>query len=163
MTLPVSEPSWLAFTRPSTGSDAVQTLPIDRSREFREYDYPRRPGVYTPLDHFIQRYKEPDRFLTDEVVRTAITEGKLTNNGDGCACFQLPRGGVTYYLIAGFHNVGYRIMITGWPWLHDRDEARYSGEWSSRELDAIEALNNRDDRTHSDEWGDYTNWATQHT
>jgi hypothetical protein len=137
----------------------MKTLPIDRSRQFREYDYPDNPGLYTPLRHFYQRYKEQERFLTDEVIEACIEEGDLRDNHDGCACFRKEWGdGVAYYLIAGFHEKGYRVIVTGWPHLHDREVALNSGRWSSSELDDIEALNERYQEGFADDYPVYSDW-----
>jgi len=139
------------------------TLPLDRSRRFDPSLYPQDPAAYTALDHFIQRFKEPERFLTDEVVRTTIEDGDLRDNGDGCACFRQPWGdGVAYYLIAGHHYDGYRVMVTGWPWVHNREAALDSGRWSNDELDTIEQLNERKKTHFSDEWADYVQWSKAH-
>lgn len=137
----------------------MRTLPIDRGRQFREYDYPQKPALYTPLRHFCQRVKEDERFLTDEVIRTCITNGDLRDNGDGCACFRKEWGdGVAYYLIAGFHEKGYRVVVTAWPHLHDRQSALDSGRWSSDELDQIEALNNEYGSGFRSEYPAYAEW-----
>ena len=137
----------------------MRTLPIDRSREFREYDYPRQPGLYTPLRHFGQRFREPERFLTDEVVETCIAEGDLRDNGDSCACFRKEwGGGVAYYLIAGFHKKGYRVVVTAWPHLHNREIALRSGRWSSGKLDTIEELNEQYQDRFEDKYPAYSQW-----
>jgi hypothetical protein len=137
----------------------MRTLPVDRNREFREYDYPQTPGLYTPLRHFCQRFKEDERFLTDEVINSCITEGDLRDNGDGCACFRKEWGdGVAFYLIAGFHEKGYRVVVTAWPHLHDREAALNSGRWSSDELDTIESLNERYQDRFADDYPAYDEW-----
>ena len=137
----------------------MKTLPIDRGRDFREYDYPQTPGIYTPLRHFIQRFKEPERFLTDEIVERCIRYGDLRDNGDGCACLRLEWGdGVAYYLIAGFHEKGYRVVVTAWPHLHDRQAALDSGRWSSDELDTIEQLNEQYQDRFEDNYPAYDEW-----
>lgn len=116
----------------------MKELPLDRSRPFRESDYPRELSEYTPLRHFGQRFKEDDRFLTEEVIQACITEGDLRDNGDGCACFRKKWGeGVAYYLIAGFHKKGYLVLVTAWPRVHNREAALDSGMWSPEELDII--------------------------
>lgn len=137
----------------------MKTLPIDRGRTFREYDYPRKPSLYTPLRHFSQRRREEERFLDGEVINSCIKEGDLRDNGDGCACFRKEwGGGVAYYLIAGFHEKGYRVVVTAWPHLHDREAALSSGQWSSDELDTIEALNNKYQDSFEDEFPAYNEW-----
>lgn len=159
MTLPTPELSWDAFTVPSQSS----TLPIDRSRSFDPADYPAEPSAYTPLDHFVQRFKEPERFLTDEVVRRTIREGDLRDNSDGCGCFRKPwPNGVAYYLVVGYHHDGYRIIITGWPWVHDRETALDTGEWTTTELDTIKKLNDRNHTYFADQWQEYVKWSKQH-
>lgn len=93
-------------------------------------------------DHFAQKFRNPRRFLTDEVVRSTIETGWLRDNKDGCGCFVKPWGeGVTYYLIVGYHQDGYPIAVTAWPFLRDREAALNSGEWSSEAIDRIEELN----------------------
>ena len=137
----------------------MTALRTDQSRTFREYDYPKEPGLYTPTRHFIQRAKEPERFLTGEVIEACITEGDLRDNGDGCACFRKEwGGGVAYYIIAGFHEKGYRVLVTGWPHLHDRKRALESGRWTSGELDTIETLNERHQDSFEDEYPTYDEW-----
>lgn len=137
----------------------MRNLPIDRSREFREYDYPRKPPLYTALPHFGQRRREDERFLTDEVIRECITNGELRDNDDGCACFRKEWGdGVAYYLIAGFHHRGYRVAVTAWPHLHDRQAALDSGKWASTELDAIHDLNERYIDHFTDKFPAYDKW-----
>lgn len=137
----------------------MKTLPLDRSRPFREYDYPSKPGVYSPLPHFVQRFREDERFLTDEVVEKCIKEGDLRDNGDGCGCFRKVWGkGVAYYLIVGFHEKGYRVVVTGWPHLHDREAALDSGRWSTKELDTIKSLNDRYQDRFENEYSAYDEW-----
>lgn len=137
----------------------MKTLPIDRNRTFREYDYPSKPGVYSPLRHFVQRFKEEERFLTDEVIEECIENGDLRDNGDGCACFRKEWGdGVAYYLIAGYHEKGFRVLVTAWPHLHDRQAALDSGRWSSKELDTIESLNQRYQDDFEDDYPAYGEW-----
>lgn len=137
----------------------MRSLPVDRSRTFREYDYPREPALYTPLSHFAQRQKEGERHLDGEVINSCIKDGELRDNGDGCALFRKEWGdGVAYYLIAGFHEKGYRVVVTAWPHLHDREDALNSGRWSSTELDEIEALNERHQDRFADEYPAYSEW-----
>lgn len=142
----------------------MKTLPLDRSREFREIDYPNQPQLYTPLRHFFQRFKEPARHLNAEVINETINFGDVRDNGDGCACFRKEWDGVAYYLIAGFHEEGYRVIVTGWPHLHSRRIAKESGKWSAKELDEIEELNvkyqQKQDDSHPfrDEHSDYNEW-----
>jgi hypothetical protein len=134
-------------------------LPIDRNRNFRASDYPRKPSAYTPLRHFGQRFRENRRHLDEEVVEACIREGDLRDNEDGCGCFRLEWGeGVAYYLIAGFHERGYRILVTGWPHLHDRKAAMKSGRWSSSELDDIESFNQELNRGFSGKYPNYDEW-----
>lgn len=139
----------------------MKTLPIDRSRAFDPSDYPQEPEAYTPLQHFCNRFKEDERFLTPEVINKCISEGDLRNNHDGCACFRKRWGGVAYYLIAGFHEKGYRVLITGWPHLHSREIAMDSGRWSSEELDTIEELNDKKSESFGDKYPEYQKWLQQ--
>jgi hypothetical protein len=134
-------------------------LPVDRSREFRAIDYPQQPQLYTPLRHFIQRMKEPERHLTPEIIRETINHGDLRDNEDGCACFRKVWGnGVAYYLIAGFHEEGHRVLVTGWPHLHHRGPALESGRWTRDELDEIHELNESYQQRFEDDYPAYSEW-----
>jgi hypothetical protein len=137
----------------------MRNLPIDRSRDFRASDYPKQPSLYTPLRHFSQRRREEERFLSGEVINSCITEGDLRDNNDGCGCFRKEWGdGVAYYLIVGFHKKDYRVVVTGWPHLHDRDAALDSGKWLPNELDTIDALNERYQTRFADKFPVYDEW-----
>lgn len=137
----------------------MKTLPIDRTRTFRESDYPREPAKYTILCHFSQQRREDNRFLSSEVINACITEGDLRDNQDGCACFRKEWGqGVAYYLIAGYHLKGYPIIVTGWPHVHDYRAALKSGRWSADELDAIQELNRETEDRFEDKYPQYDAW-----
>jgi hypothetical protein len=138
------------------------TVGIDRSKPFNPDDYPRDPSAYRATTHFGQRFREDERFLTDEVIRKAITEGELRNNGDGCGCFVQPWGsGVKYYLLVGHHLSGYRIAVTAWPYVHDRRKAMNCPLWSTKQIDVIERFNN-EAKSRRDTLRSYTNWLKQH-
>lgn len=143
-----------------TGYDG---LPLDRSMPVTSHLYPRDPAEYTPLDHFVQRFKEPRRFLDGDIIEEAISEGEFRDNEDGLACFRLPKGGVSYYILAGYHQDGYRVLVTGWPHLHSRHDAIESGYWSSRELDTIEQLNSEYNESLADNYTEYVQWSKEHT
>lgn len=119
--------------------------------------------MYVPLDHFIQRYHESERYLTPEVVKRTIERGDFRVNDDGCGAFRYVWGeGVAYYFIVGYHEKGYRILITGWPHVHHRGAALESGRWTDDELDDIEALNARtQDPSRRDEWREIINDVRQ--
>ncbi|UBF22348.1 hypothetical protein HRTV-11_gp91 [Halorubrum virus HRTV-11] len=142
-----------------------QVIPIDRSRRFHPSDYPHQPEAYHVCSHFRQRMKESERFLDGEVIARCIVEGDLKDNGDGCAAFSWTRNGdgVEYWFLAGFHLDGYRIAVTAWPYLRDRQKALKSG-WIDDELDTIEAFNkkSRNYRRFSEEWAEYVNWSKRH-
>lgn len=141
------------------------TLPIDRNKRFDRDDYPATPKAYEPLDHFVQRYHNSRRFLDKELdgieaVRRIITHGKLRDNSDGCGCFVLKWYGVEYYLVAGFHEKGYRIAVSGWPINRDRQKAVESGRWTQEELDAIDAMNNDHfEDSFGNEYDEYIEWS----
>jgi hypothetical protein len=140
----------------------MKTLPLDRSRAFDPSNYPRRPSRYSPLPHFLQRFKERKRFLNGKVIYDAVTKGDLRDNGDGCACFRKVWGaGVAYYLIVGFHEEGHLVYVTAWPHLHHREPALNSGLWSPTELDAIEALNEQYQTRFADHYPEYDEWLQQ--
>jgi hypothetical protein len=146
-----------------------QSLPIDRNREFDPDDYPTTPTAYCPIErHFGQRLKDPERMLDREldgvhVIRRTITRGQLRDNKDGCGCFVLNWHGVQYYLVVGFHEQGWRVIISGWPMLQDRTTALNSGRWTGEELDTIEAFNNRHFGSYwTDEWDTYVEWSKNH-
>ena len=127
-------------------SDTKSTLPLDRSVPFCTSLYPRDPDAYEPLDHFYQRQKDPERYLLKRIdgrsaVRTAILEGSLEDNGDGCGVFILDHHGIEYYIVVGFHYEGFRVAVTAWPHCRDEQRARDSGAWSSKEIETIQAFN----------------------
>lgn len=148
------------------GEMGKKTIPIDRSREFNPSDYPHQPEAYHMWWHFRQRMKEPERFLDGEVIARCIVEGDLKDNGDGCAAFSWtrPGDGVEYWFLAGFHEDGYRIAVTAWPYLRDRQKALRSGRWSEDDLDTIEAFNkkSRNYNRFSEEWSEYVAWSKAH-
>lgn len=110
--------------------------------EFDEDDYPRDLSYYTPTDHFVNKMKDDRRMLETEIVEEAVENGELCDNGDGTACFKTRVGeGVGYYVICGWHEKGYRVLITAWPHLHDREAALDSGLWSTLDLNKIAELN----------------------
>lgn len=141
-------------------------IPLDRSRPFDPSDYPHQPAKYHMWDHFRQQIREPERFLDGEVIARCIVEGELKNNGDGCAAFNWsrPGDGVEYWFLAGFHVDGYRIAVTAWPYLRDRDAALSMKRWDEDKLDTIEAFNKKS-RNYSrfrDEWAEYVKWSKAH-
>jgi len=143
------------------------SLPVDRSRKFKRADYPATPKAYEPLDHFVQRYHESERYLDRELdgvksVRRTITRGDLRDNGDGCGCFVLDWHGVYYYLVVGFHLKGYRVVVSGWPMVRDEQRALDSARWQQNELDEIDQFNNEHFHdSWSSEWEDYVEWSKQ--
>jgi hypothetical protein len=140
----------------------MSNLPIDRNRRFQRHDYPHQPSKYRPLTHFIQRYKEKERFLTDEVINKCIRHVDLRSNNDGCACFRKQWGdGVAYYLIAGFHEDGYRVLVTAWPNLHHRPSALKSDKWTEEELDTIQELNRKHEDKFEYNYPSYNQWLNQ--
>lgn len=138
------------------------TIPIDRRRGFSKKMYPRVPGIYTPTRHFVQRFKESERHLNGEIIRQCFRYGEIIDNNDGCACFRYEWGkGVAYYLIAGFHEQGYRIVVTAWPVVHDRDAALKTKFWDEEAIEEIEQLNARKEETFESEYPQYNDWVQQ--
>lgn len=76
-------------------------------------------------------------------MRRIITRGELRDNEDGCGCFVLDWHGVFYYLVVGFHEQGYRVVVTGWPIAREPDRAIESGRWRQQEVACIERFNAR--------------------
>lgn len=142
-----------------------RNLPLDRSREFNREDYPASPKSYEPLDHFVQRYHDDERFLDRdlggvEAVRRIITRGNIRNNDDGCGCFVLDWHGVYYYLVVGFHDKGYRVAVSGWPIVRDEERAIDSGYWLREELTTIDEFNEKHfGESFSKEWDEYVEWS----
>lgn len=139
------DPHRASFNPDEAGMDK---LPIDRSMPFYPELYPRDPDVYEPLDHFYQRQKEDERMLEREIdgfsaVRKTIYAGDLRDNGDGCGVFVFDHHGVTFYVVVGHHVKGYRIAVSGWPMLRERQRALTSGAWLPTEIDAIEEFNQK--------------------
>lgn len=146
-TVPTAEPS---LEEPLDGRKAEyhDVLPVDRHVPFTPELYPRDPDAYEPLDHFYQRQNEDERMLEREIdgfsaVRKTIYAGKLTDNEDGCAKFVYDHHGISFYVICGFHYKGYRIAVTAWPVLHERNRAEESDDWSEEEIEMVEQFNER--------------------
>lgn len=138
------------------------SIGIDRSRSFSESLYPQVPGIYTPTQHFVQRFKQDERHLNGEIIRQCIRYGELIDNDDGCACFRSEWGkGVAYYVIAGFHEDGYRIIITAWPHVHDRQAALKTNYWDEETINEIEELNARYTDEFETEYPQYSDWIQQ--
>lgn len=133
---------------------------LDSSRRFSPDDFPRDPSAYSPTSHFKQRFREERRHLDGENIRTCFLEGDLVEAEDGCGDFWYNHYGVEYHLIVGWHKDGYRVTVTAWPVLADRDEALDSGRWASNVLDQIKAFNERHKLTIEDEWPAYYEWST---
>jgi len=140
-----------------------ERVPVDRSRTFDPADYPHQPHKYRRTDHFRQRFKDPERFLTNEVIQRTIVEGELKNNGDGCASFHWMRhnDGVEWWFIAGHHHDGYLIAVTAWPYLRDREQAAEYG-WSAEDLDTIREFNVKNRNNFAKEWSEYVDWSMNH-
>ncbi|WP_372611675.1 hypothetical protein [Halomonas sp.] len=139
-------------------------LDIQRGKDFSLSDYPHQPEKYHITTHFRQRMKDPERFLSGEVIARTFTCGALRVNEDGCAAFNWTRGdGVEYWLLAGFHEAGYRIAITAWPYLRDRQKALDSYRWTKAEIDTIEAFNQKKLRYGplEHQYPDYIKWSQQ--
>lgn len=131
-------------------------LPIDRSIRYEAELYPRDPDAYEPLDHFYQRQQETERFLTKEIegysaVRKTILAGIREENYGGTGAFVLPWYGVAYYIIIGHHLQGYRITISGWPYIFNEEFAQNSDEWCDAEIATIKRFRERweDRRSYS--------------
>jgi len=143
-------------------------IDLDRSREFCKQDYPHQPHKYHLHIHFLQRMKEPERFLNGEVIARLISEGHLKDNKDGCAAFHWSRfGGIEYWLIAGYHVDGYRVVVSAWPYLRDREAALQSNRWTNEKLDMVEEFNKQKKRKESEpslreRWSEYFEWSEAH-
>lgn len=141
-------------------------IPVDRSRGFHPDDYPHQPQRYHMWPHFRQRMKDPERFLSGEVVARTITCGTLKDNGDGLAAFHWtrPNDGVQWWFLAGFHEDGYRIAVTAWPYLRDRQKALANPRWTTEEVETIAAFNAKS-RSHQplvESYPEYVRWSKAH-
>lgn len=157
-TRPISEPRWKKTTQLP-----VRRLRIDR-REFNPTDYPHDPTEYIPSDHVLQRVSDNRRFLSLSRIAEAIAIGDRRPNGDGLGAFRLEVGdGVAYYVVAGFHVEGYRMVISAWPVVHHRRAALESGLWTPRALEVMEKEREKHDQSDGfeDEWPEYDDWLHQ--
>jgi len=141
-------------------------IPVDRSRVFDASDYPHQPRKYHMWPHFRQRMKENERFLSGEVIARTIACGNLKDNGDGLAAFHWmrPSDGVQWWFLAGFHENGYRIAVTAWPVLRDREKCLQNGRWTVEELDTMAEFNAKAHRNTSLQarYPDYVEWSKTH-
>lgn len=116
----------------------------------------------------MQRYHEERRFLDRELdgvdaLRRIITRGELRNNDDGCGCFVLDWHGVYYYLVVGYHEKDYRVVVSGWPMVREREQALDSGRWLSEELNTIDQFNeDHFNERLTDDYTDYVAWSKAH-
>lgn len=133
---------------------------LDSSRSFNPADFPRDPSAYSPTSHFKQRFREDRRHLDGEKIQTCFLDGDLVEAEDGCGDFWYNHFGVEYHLIVGWHKDGYRVTVTAWPVLNDRDAALDSGRWTSKQLDTIKSFNERHKQTLEENWPSYYEWST---
>lgn len=134
---------------------------IDWDRPYDRSDWPHDPSLYHKSDHFVQRCKESWRHLDDEVVGKTIALGQVKNNNDGCAAFHRWDNGIVWWVIAGWHISGYRLLVSGWPYLKSRKRAERSGLFPEAMLAHIQAANDaKRAPTWEDEWAEYNEWRT---
>lgn len=133
-------------------------------------DWPSAPDAYRPTSHFTQRFNNINRVLTGDIINDAITSNQLVPALNDCAAFYTTKPGVVYYIVVGWDRTspspqerGDRVVVTGWPWLYDREEALDSGRFSSRILNRIQEINNTlfTEETADDDWLEYFEFTTQ--
>jgi len=132
-------------TDPKAGDFSFQN--IDPAG-FDPDDWPAEPSAYRPTTHFRTRYQEYGRLLDGDIIHNAITGGDLIPAADGCGAFYTTHPGIVFYIIVGWDHQhdspreeDARAVVTGWPWVFDRDEALDSGRYSTRVLNRMMDLN----------------------
>jgi hypothetical protein len=112
-------------------------------------DVPRDPGAYRPSLHFPERFHDryeddrPPRHLDDEIVRTCIEDGEVTQPAADTLLYRHEFGGVDYRLVV---NPQKEEVVTGYPVEIDTDVAEASGRWSPDQIDDIQEFIRTDPR-----------------
>lgn len=136
----------------------VDVGPFDKS------DWPNEPTAYRATSHFIQHYRQNDRIFSGDIIAEAISSGQMVPAFNDCGAFYTDREGVVYYFIVGWDQDspqpkerGERVLVTGWPWVYDRELALDSGRYSSRVLTRMQNVNQTlmNEQTADDFWLEY--------
>lgn len=134
----------------------------DNASEYSPDDWPREPDAYRPTMHFRQRFHDYNRALDGSHINEAITEGTKIPAMHTCGAFYTTRPGVVYYVVVGWDRTSDpasndRVVVTGWPWVYDREAAIESGRYSTRVLNRIQQLNGTlfNEHTVDDDWLGY--------
>lgn len=132
------------------------------SLDFNPDHWPNEPDKYRPTAHFRQRFNDYHRALTGEIINDAITGGKKIPASDDCVAFYTTDPGIVYYLIAGWDHQtppdsDDRVIITGWPYVYDRDAALNDGRYSLRLINRVQEINQSlfNAETADDDWLEY--------
>lgn len=115
---------------------------------------------------FIGSFKEDARQFSREILELIFDYGEMKpefeNGGLEKVVFKYDHFGVEYYLLTAWCNEypDERVIITGWPYLRDKERAEMSGKWTSIELKQIKRFNSMSGTSISDEYNDYFDWMS---
>jgi hypothetical protein len=120
--------------------------------EVNEKEWSNDPGDYTITNKFRQRYSELSSVVNGDIIDDAIRYGELIKASQEHVAFMNDLGGVSISIIVTMY-MGYKA-VSIWPYIYDKEKARSTGKWSSRQLYEIEDYV----ATHKDEtvdWEEY--------
>lgn len=134
---------------------------------FDPSEWPADPRKYRATQHFTQRFRRYERAFQGKDIREAISSGNLVPALGDCAAFYTTRPGVVIYIVVGWDRSSPsasndRVVVTGWPYVFDREEALESGTWATTTLNRIQHLNGTlmNEETADEFWLDYLGAAT---
>lgn len=126
-------------------------------------NWPTTPPAYRPTTHFYQLYRENDRVFSGDIIDEAISSGDIVPALNECGAFYTDKSGVVYYIVVGWdfecrnpREKGERVVVTGWPWVYDRELALDAG-FSTRILNRMQSVNETlfNEKTADHDWLDY--------
>jgi hypothetical protein len=130
-------------------------------------DWSRDMSDFRATIDFISSWKEDARHFDKQILKLIFDYGEMKpefhDNGDlDKVVFKYDHYGVEYYLLTAWCNEfpNERVIITGWPYLRDKERAKMSGEWSSIELATISKFNAMSGGGVANEYEDYFDWMS---
>lgn len=130
-------------------------------------DWSRDMGDFRATLDFIGSFKENARQFNEHILELIFQYGEMKPEFEGDSLekvvFKYDHYGVEYYLLTAWCNEfpDERVIITGWPYLRNRNRAMRSGEWTKHELHEISEFNAMSRGGISNEYEDYFDWVSQ--
>jgi len=116
---------------------------------------------------FIGSFKEDARKFNERILSLIFDYGEMKPefHEDGSiekVVFKYDHYGVEYYLLTAWDNEfpDERVIITGWPYIRDRQRAKRSGEWTKHDLHEISEFNSMSRGGISAEYEEYFDWVS---